>query len=158
MAIWGRMVEPFSTRLSLSLARRGVSLWVPGRGGRGGGVGGVGRRRGPRRGRTMSQEMGRVGISHLPGRSQSAMTGAAALLATAAVRSTFFYFFSPRLLNLFPFLGKCVAGRWESLLYIAAWASQPDWLRPGPNAGPSIPSSLWQPAPLGTTDLLIIAG
>lgn len=43
-------MEPFSTRLSLSLARRGVSLWVLGLGARGGGVGGVGRRRGPRRG------------------------------------------------------------------------------------------------------------
>lgn len=51
-------------------------------------MGGVGRQRGPRRRRTISGEMGRVGISHLPGRSQSAMTGAAALLA--AVRSTFF--------------------------------------------------------------------
>lgn len=45
----------------------------------------------------------------------------------------------PTLLNLFPFLGNCVAGRWESLLYIAALASQPDWLRPGPNDGPSNP-------------------
>lgn len=45
----------------------------------------------------------------------------------------------PTFLNLFLFLGNCVAGRWESLLYIAALDPQPDWLKPGPNDGPSNP-------------------
>lgn len=139
-------MEPFCTRLSLSVAQRGGSLWVPGHGWGGAAEGAAARENNER-------EMGSVGISHLPRCLWSAMTGAAALLA--AVWSTFFI---PPTLEPISLLGKCVAGRWESLLYIAAWSSQPDWLRPGPNAGPSIPSSLWQPAPLGTTDLLIIAG
>lgn len=134
------MVERFSARISLSLARRGFhcGFWGWGEGvGGGRGWGGVAEGAVAKENNDRRDGESWDFSPACPAASRAGWVFAVRHDGSSRPACCPEHF--PRLLNLFLFLGNCVAGRWESLLYIAALASQPDWLRPGPNDGPSNP-------------------